>query len=210
MKVALAELGFRAVDDLQAAVGYGKVTSNQVLSRLIPEQFKAEAPKPSRISQVLDRMRKKPLDAINVQGLEDILVRFSNCCSPLPGDEVIGFISQGLGVTVHAADCPKILETDPERRIEVSWNRQKGTTRPVKIRVHSLNQKGVLAAITKVIAKCESNILRASIYTTDEGRGILSFEVDVLDVQHLNRVMEGIQKVKGVLQVERVKSGRKS
>jgi GTP pyrophosphokinase len=68
----------------------------------------------------------------------------------------------------------------------------------------------VLAAITKVIAKCESNILRASIYTTDEGRGILSFEVDVLDVQHLNRVMEGIQKVKGVLQVERVKSGRKS
>ena len=210
MKEALSGLGFRSVEDLQAAVGYGKVTCNQVLSRLIPEQFKAEAPKPSRLSQVLGKMRKKPVDAINVQGLEDILVRFSKCCSPLPGDEIIGFISQGQGVTVHAADCPRVLETDPERRIEVSWNRQKGATRPVKIRVYSLDQKGILAATTKVITKCESNILRASAYSTNDGRGVLNFEVDVQDVQHLNRVMEAIQKVKGVLQVERIKSGRKT
>ena len=210
MKETLSGLGFRSVEDLQAAVGYGKVTCNQVLSRLIPEQFKAEAPKPSRLSQVLGKIRKKPVDAINVQGLEDILVRFSKCCSPLPGDEIIGFISQGQGVTVHSADCPRVLETDPERRIEVSWNLQKGATRPVKIRVHSLDQKGILAATTKVITKCESNILRASAYSTNDGRGVLNFEVDVQDVQHLKRVMEAIQKVKGVLQVERIKSGRKS
>ena len=209
MKETLSGLGFRTVEDLQAAVGYGKVTCNQVLTRLIPEQFKAEAPKPSRLSQVLDKIRKKPVEAINVQGLEDILVRFSKCCNPLPGDEIIGFISQGQGVTVHAADCPRVLETDPERRIEVSWNRQKGATRPVKIRVYSLDQKGILAAITKVITKCESNILRASAYSTNDGRGVLNFEVDVQDVQHLTRVMEAIQKVKGVLQVERIKSGRK-
>ena len=210
MKETLSGLGFRSVEDLQAAVGYGKVTCNQVLSRLIPEQFKAEAPKPSRLSQVLGKIRKKPVDAIKVQGLEDILVRFSKCCSPLPGDEIIGFISQGQGVTVHAADCPRVLETDPERRIEVSWNLQKGATRPVKIRVYSLDQKGILAATTKVITKCESNILRASAYSTNDGRGVLNFEVDVQDVQHLNRVMEAIQKVKGVLQVERIKSGRKA
>jgi GTP pyrophosphokinase len=209
MKGALTELGYQNVEDLQAAVGYGKVTCNQVLSRLIPEQFKAEAPKPSRISQVLGKIRKKPVDAINVQGLEGILVRFSKCCNPLPGDGIIGFISQGLGVTVHSADCPRVLETDPERRIEVSWNRQKGATRPVKIRVHTLDQKGVLAATTKVITKCEANILRASVYSTDEGRGVLNFEVDVRDVQHLNRVMETVQKVKGVLQVERIRFGRK-
>ena len=210
MKDTLSSLGFRSVEDLQAAVGYGKVTCNQVLSRLIPEQFKAEAPKPSRLSQVLGKIRKKPVDAINVQGLEDILVRFSKCCSPLPGDRIIGFISQGQGVTVHAADCPRVLETDPERRIEVSWNRQKGATRPVRIRVYSLDQKGILAATTKAITKCESNILRASAFSTNDGRGVLNFEVDVRDVQHLNQVMEAIQKVKGVLQVERVKSGRKS
>lgn len=210
VKGALSELGFRNFEDLQAAVGYGKVTCNQVLSRIIPEQFKAEAPKPSKISQVLGKIRRKPVDAINVQGLEGILVRFSKCCNPLPGDEVIGFISQGLGVTVHAADCPRVLETDPDRRVEVSWNRQKGATRSVKIRVYSLDQKGILATITKVITKNAANILRASVYSTNDGRGIHSFEIDVQDVQHLTRVMESVQKVKGVQQVERVRVGMKS
>ncbi|MDT8444882.1 MAG: bifunctional (p)ppGpp synthetase/guanosine-3',5'-bis(diphosphate) 3'-pyrophosphohydrolase [Desulfuromonadales bacterium] len=209
MKDTFSELGFRSLEDLQAAVGYGKVSCNQVLSRLIPEQFKAEAPKPSRISQVLGKIRRKPVDAINVQGLDGILVRFSKCCNPLPGDEIIGFISQGMGVTVHAADCPRVLETDPERRIDVSWNRQKGATRSVKIRIYSLDQKGILAAVTKVITKCEANILRASVYSTEERRGILTFEVEVQDVLHLNRVMDSIQKVKGVTQVERLKTGGK-
>jgi guanosine-3',5'-bis(diphosphate) 3'-pyrophosphohydrolase len=208
VKGALSELGFRNFEDLQAAVGYGKVTCNQVLSRIIPEQFKAETPKPSKISQVLGKIRRKPIDAINVQGLEGILVRFSKCCNPLPGDEVIGFISQGLGVTVHAVDCPRVLESDPDRRIEVSWNRQKGATRSVKIRVYSLDQKGILATITKVITKNAANILRASVYSTNDGRGIHSFEIDVQDVQHLTRVMESVQKVKGVQQVERVRVGR--
>ena len=208
VKGTLSELGFRNFEDLQAAVGYGKVTCNQVLSRIIPEQFKAEAPKPSKLSQVLGKIRRKPVDAINVQGLEGILVRFSKCCNPLPGDEVIGFISQGLGVTVHAADCPRVLETDPDRRVEVSWNRQKGATRSVKIRVYSLDQKGILATITKVITKNAANILRASVYSTNDGRGIHSFEIDVQDVQHLTRVMESVQKVKGVQQVERVRVGR--
>ena len=209
MKGTVTELGFKSFEDLKAAVGYGKITSNQVLSRLIPEQFKAEAPKPSRISQMLGKIRKKPVDAINVQGLDGILVRFSKCCNPLPGDEIIGFISQGMGVTVHADNCPRVLETDPERRIEVSWNRQKGATRSVKIRVYSMDQKGILATITKVITKCESNILRASVYTTSDGRGVHSFEVDVKDVQHLQRVMEAVQKIKGVIQVERVRVGFK-
>jgi guanosine-3',5'-bis(diphosphate) 3'-pyrophosphohydrolase len=208
VKGALTELGFRNFEDLQAAVGYGKVTCNQVLSRIIPEQYKAEVPQPSKLSQVLGKIRRKPVDAINVQGLEGILVRFSKCCNPLPGDEVIGFISQGLGVTVHAADCPRVMETDPERRIEVSWNRQKGATRSVKIRVYSMDQKGILATITKVITKNAANILRASVYSTSDGRGVQSFEIDVQDVQHLNRVMDSVQKVKGVQQVERVRVGR--
>ncbi len=210
MKTTFTELGFRSLEDLQAAVGDGKITCNQVISRLLPEQFKAEAPKPSRISQVLGKIRKKSVDAISVQGLAGILVRYAKCCNPLPGDEVIGFISQGMGVTIHAADCPRVLETDPERRIEVSWNRQKGATRPVKIRIHSLNQQGVLAAVTKVITKCEANILRASVFSTNEGRGLLNFEVDVKDVQHLTKVMDTVRKVKGVIKVERVRAGVKN
>ncbi|MDH3998410.1 MAG: TGS domain-containing protein, partial [Desulfuromonadales bacterium] len=208
MKETLSELGYRSVDDLTVAVGYGKLTSGQILSRLIPEQFKTEPPKPSRIGRVLDKIRKKPVDAISVQGLDDVLVRFSKCCNPLPGDEIVGFISQGLGVTVHAADCPRVLEADPQRRIEVSWSRQKGTTRPAKIRVHTVDQQGMLASITKVISKCEANMLRVSAYATGEGQGICNFEVDVKDVNHLARVMEAVQKIKGVKRVERVRYGR--
>lgn len=208
IKGTLAELGFKALDDLVAAVGYGKVTSGQVLSRLIPEQFKVEPPKPSRITQVIDKLRKKPADAISVQGLDGILVRFSKCCNPLPGDEVVGFISQGHGVTVHAVECPRVLESDPERRIEVSWNRQKGVTRSVRIRVHSVDQKGILAAITRVITKTEANILRASVYSTSDGRGIQNFEIDVQDVHHLTRVMDSVQKLKGVQKVERLRFGK--
>jgi GTP pyrophosphokinase len=208
LKGTLAELGFKALDDLVAAVGYGKVTSGQVLSRLIPEQFKVEPPKPSRFTQVIDKLRKKPADAISVQGLDGILVRFSKCCNPLPGDEVVGFISQGHGVTVHAVECPRVLESDPERRIEVSWNRQKGVTRSVRIRVHSVDQKGILAAITRVITKSEANILRASVYSTSDGRGIQNFEIDVQDVHHLTRVMDSVQKLKGVQKVERLRFGK--
>ena len=135
-------------------------------------------------------------------------MRFSKCCNPLPGDEIIGFISQGHGVTVHAAECPRVLETDPERRVAVSWNKQKGATRPVKIRVYSVDQKGILANVTKVITKNESNILRANVFSTSDGRGVLSFEVDVKDVQHLQRVMDAVLKIKGVNDVERVRTGR--
>ncbi|MBW2504035.1 MAG: bifunctional (p)ppGpp synthetase/guanosine-3',5'-bis(diphosphate) 3'-pyrophosphohydrolase, partial [Deltaproteobacteria bacterium] len=203
----LNSFNLKSIDDLIAAVGYGRITSGQVLSRLMPDQFKVEQ-KPTRIGRVLDKIRKKPSEAIRVQGLDDIMMRFAKCCNPLPGDNVVGFISRGRGVTVHAADCPRVLETDPARRIDVEWRKEKGATRPARIRVHSLDQKGVLAGITGAITKCEANILRASAYATTEGRGVHNFEIDVQDVQHLKRVMDAVQKVKGVQQVERIRQGK--
>ncbi|PLX87100.1 MAG: GTP pyrophosphokinase [Desulfuromonas sp.] len=209
MPAVLDELNYRNSDDLLAAVGYGKLTSGQVLGRLIPDQVRTHPERTSRIGQVLDRFRRKPSEAIRVQGLEGILVRFAKCCNPLPGDPVTGFISRGHGITVHAADCPRVLETDADRRIEVEWQKEKGTTRPAKIQVYSLDQKGVLAGITGAITKCEANILRASAYADQAGRGVHKFEVDVQDLRHLQQVMDAIRKVKGVQQVERVRYGRR-
>jgi len=208
MPLTLKELGLKSTDDLLAAVGYGKATCGQVLNRLIPEKSRPEPKAPSRIGQVLDKMRRKPSGAIRVQGLDDILVRFAKCCNPLPGDAVVGFISRGHGVTVHAGDCPRVLETDPDRRIEVAWESAKDSTRPAKIRIYSVDQKGVLAGITGAITKCEANIMRASAYATSDGRGVNNFEVEVRDVQHLQRVMDTIQKVKGVQKVERIRYGQ--
>ena len=113
MAKVLSELSFKNTEDLLASLGYGKVTTGQIISRLLPDRTKSEPVKPGRLEQVLDKIRRKPSGGIRVQGLDDILVRFAKCCNPLPGDRVIGFISRGRGVTVHNTDCPKILETDP-------------------------------------------------------------------------------------------------
>jgi len=204
---AVEELGFHSTEDLLAALGYGKVPLGQVIHRLVPaDMLKAEAPKPGRIEQVLDKIRKKPSSAIKIHGVEDIMVRFAKCCNPLPGDPVIGFITRGRGVTVHTSDCPQSQEGDPERRIEVEWDMKKKSTRPAKIRVSCVDQKGMLASITGAITNCEANIISASVHSTPDRKGINIFEVDVQNLDHLNRVINALLKVKGVYKVERMRN----
>ncbi len=207
MARVLAELTFKCSDDLLAALGYGKLTTGQVIARLLPEKVKAESARPPRQEQA-EKARRKPSGGLRVQGLDDILIRFAKCCNPLPGDEVVGFISRGKGVTVHAAGCPRIYETDPGRRIEVSWDLSQKAAHAVKIRTWCSDIKGVLAGITAAITKSEANIARASAYTTRDGRAVNTFEIDVNDVAHLSRVMDAIRKVKGVNQVERIGQGQ--
>lgn len=207
LPAALDELGFRAVDDLLAALGYGKVPLGQVLNRLVPqEKLKAEPAKKGRIGQVLERIRKKPSSAIKIHGVEDIMVRFAKCCNPLAGDPIAGFITRGRGVTIHTADCPHVLEGDPERRIEVEWDMKKRASRTAKIRVHCIDQKGMLAGITGAITNCEANITSANVLSASGEKGVNIFEVDVQDLDHLKRVINALLKVKGVYKVERLRN----
>jgi GTP pyrophosphokinase len=203
---AVEDLGFQALDDLFAAVGYGKVSVGQVIGRVVPaDKLKAEPAKPGRLGQVLEKVRKKPSSAIKIHGVEDIMVRFAKCCNPLPGDPAVGFITRGRGVTVHTVDCPHIVEGDPERRIEVEWDLRRKATRSAKIRVHCVDEKGMLASITGAITNCEANIVSANIHSTPDRRGVNLFEVDVQDLDHLNRVIAALMKVKGVYKVERMR-----
>ncbi len=191
---------FRSADDLLAALGYGKLSLGQVIGRVVPqEKLKSETPKAGRIGKVLEKIRKKPSSAIKIQGVEDIMVRFAKCCNPLPGDPVIGFITRGRGVTVHTSDCPHVLEGDPERRIEVEWDMKKKASRPAKIRVSCSDQKGMLAGITGAITNCEANIISANVFSTPDHRGVNTFEVDVQDLDHLNRVINALLKAQGGL-----------
>jgi GTP pyrophosphokinase len=204
---AVEELGFHSTEDLLAGLGYGKVPLGQIIHRLVPaEKLKAEAPKPGRLGQVLEKIRKKPSSAIKIHGVEDIMVRYAKCCNPLPGDPVIGFITRGRGVTVHTADCPHSLDGDPERRIEVEWDMKKKSTRPAKIRVSCVDQKGMLASITGAITNCEANIISANVHSTPDRKGVNTFEVDVQNLDHLNRVINALLKVKGVYKVERMRN----
>ena len=204
---AVHELGFQTSEDLLAGVGYGKVSLGQIIGRVVPhEKLKAEPSKPGRIGKVLEKIRKKPSSAIKIHGVEDIMVRFAKCCNPLPGDPVVGFITRGRGVTVHTTDCPHGLEADPERRIEVEWDMKKKASRPAKIRVFCVDQKGMLAGITGAITNSEANIISANVQSTDDHKGLNTFEVDVQDLDHLNRVINALLKVKGVYRVERMRN----
>jgi len=207
IKRVAEEFGFVAEEDLLAAVGYGKLSCNQILGKLLSEEKLAETreQKENRVSKTMGKLNKKSTSAIQVNGIDDVLVRFGKCCNPVPGDEIVGFITRGRGVTIHTADCSFAMESDPDRRLEVAWNRDKETALPVKIRVTCHDQKGILANIAQVIANCEANISSASVHSTVDKKGENLFEIEVTDLEHLNRVLNNIMKVAGVIKVERLK-----
>ncbi|GAB4301780.1 MAG: bifunctional (p)ppGpp synthetase/guanosine-3',5'-bis(diphosphate) 3'-pyrophosphohydrolase [Desulfuromonadia bacterium] len=207
VKVA-GEFGFGGEDDLFAAIGYGKISTGQVVSKIIPPEKVEEVArkKEGKLSGVVDRLRGKTLGAIEIGGISDVMIRFGKCCNPLPGDDIVGFITRGRGVTIHTSDCLLASAGDPERRIAVAWSRDKQQPLPVRIKVACHDEKGILASISQAISSAEANIISANIQSTVDRRGINIFEVEVTDLPHLQRVMKSIMKVHGVIGVERLRS----
>jgi len=207
IKRAAGEFGLQGEDDLMAAIGYGKLSAVQLAGKLAPgTKIEPAAEKSeSRVEKLFNKLKGKSSSAIQISGVDDVMVRFGKCCNPLPGDEIVGFITRGRGVTVHSADCPLALDSDPQRRVEIVWSRDKKAALPVKIRVACHDQKGILANISQAIANCEANIISAHIQSTVDRMGVNIFEVEVIDLEHLRRVMNAITKISGVTQVERLR-----
>jgi GTP pyrophosphokinase len=166
----------------------------------------APAPEPKTSRRRLFGRSKEPSTGLQVGGQSDVLVRFGGCCAPLPGDEVIGFVTRGRGVTVHSKDCPKAFELDPERRIDVEWHPEAEVTRKIKMRVRSQDTPGLLAKVTKTIAAEGVNIGGARVVTRPDSLAEQTFDVWVPDAAKLNAVMREIRKIKGVLSVERLRT----
>jgi GTP pyrophosphokinase len=211
-EVARLESG-GGLDDLFSAVGYGRVPAMNVVRRLKPDA--APPPDPAAAAQPAERPRRLGLfrrrpapsrSGLRVSGQSDVLVRFAACCGPLPGDDVVGFVTRGRGVTVHSKDCPKVFALDPDRRIDVAWDAEASVPRRIKVRVVSVDRPGILATVTKTISAAGLNIDAARVATTPDGKAVSSFDVWVSDVRTLNTVMKDIGKTKGVLTVERVRS----
>ena len=203
------DFGYKNVEELLAGVGYGKLSPKQVVTKLLPVDVVAPQRRLPSIGRVIDKIRKKPShSAIRIQGIDDVLVRFAKCCNPLPGDAIVGFITRGHGITVHAADCAHLLETDPQRRVDVEWDMDATVSRNVKINVYCRDQKGVLADITACISRCEADIVSARVHTTSNSKGINEFEIVVKNVEHLKNVMQSLKAVSGVSRVERLRERR--
>ncbi len=205
---AVTDFGFQSNEDLFAAIGYGKLSAGQAVSSALPKELqKQQAGHAGPLGKVFERFsRRKPQSAILIGGIDNVMVRFANCCNPLPGEPVTGFITRGRGLTVHAKKCPQVLASDKERRVDIEWDMQRKTTRPVKIQVICSDQKGMLVGVSGAIANADANICSASVHSRGERKGINLFEIDVENLEHLNRVIREIKKVKGVLRVERIKN----
>jgi GTP pyrophosphokinase len=207
------DFGGRKVDDLFAAVSYGKIAAGVIARRLGGHEKPAEEASaaanvvPRRLRQLFKRERRRSSSGVRVSGTPDVLVRFAGCCEPLPGDDIIGFVTRGRGVTVHSRGCVKVFALDPERRIDVEWDADAKVRRAIEIRVTSRDEPGILAKITNTISAANINIGSARV-TTDESTGNAAeqvFELWLEDLETLNGVMRQIRKVKGVRSVERVR-----
>jgi len=202
------ELGMKDEERLLAGIGYGKLTPRQVLLKLVPAEQLDDGKKQAegtleRLFRIVSR-QKRDL-GVRVKGVGDVLVRFARCCHPLPGEDITGFITRGRGVTVHVSSCATVLESDPHRKVEVSWQDGGQTPQPIKIDVSCVDRPGLLAAISAAITGANVNIARAQVRTFEDQKALNTFEVMITDSKQLKRVLANIAKVKGVYKATRAR-----
>ena len=197
------DFGFETVDDLFAGVGYGLYTPLQVLSKVIPEGEKPGG----KLKHIISSMKRNKDNAIKIKGVDGLVVQFGKCCNPIPGDNIIGFITRGRGLTIHTEDCPNIHTYDEQRKIEVSWQLNKDFTYPVRLKVVGSDRKGLLSDISTTIASNKINIIsaQASAYPDRSAAGL--YEIEIGHMSQLQKVIKSIQKIKGVRSVERIRGG---
>ena len=206
MKKLFDDYSLGSIDDLLAQVGYGKISA-----RTIVNHFVTEPEDQDREESILEKLKKKfsksaDTAGVSITGVEDVMVRFSKCCNPLPGDEVVGYITRGRGLSVHTSNCAMIKDADPERIVAVNWKIKGKETYPVHIRVTCRDKKGLLAEVSNVISSMDINIGHATVDTNHSDQSaICEFQLAVHDVRHLNEVVAALMKLKNVLSVERLR-----
>ncbi len=201
-------MGFNSIETLLVNIGYGKIPVGQVVNKLLPEGRLSIRKRLPSFKKVFQRLKGKTTkEGIKIRGMEDILVKFAGCCNPLPGEPIMGLITTGQGITIHHKSCQNIIDVDPERRVEAEWDRDAVVSRPVKIEVISLDEKGLLADMTNIIKNADANITGANIRTTTDRLAICTFEIEVHSVKHLNFIMKELESVKKIKKVTRLKDG---
>ncbi|MBI4446362.1 MAG: bifunctional (p)ppGpp synthetase/guanosine-3',5'-bis(diphosphate) 3'-pyrophosphohydrolase [Acidobacteria bacterium] len=202
------ELHYLRAEELFAAVGFGKVSARQIVKQLEPEKTKEEEQKEeSGLTHMVKKVFRRTDSAIQVKGHDDLLVYRAKCCNPIRGEEIIGYITVGRGISVHSTSCPNVenLLLNPERKIEVAWTRdgEDETRYPVRLSIYTEDRTGVLAEITSVVSSIDTNILNVQARTLEDSYGIIDMTVEIADTRHLEKIMNFIKGIEGVQQVER-------
>jgi len=203
----LAEFAAAKPEDLLAQIGYGKVSPRVLLDKIVPhDQLKEQAPEHPVVSAVKRVLRQgaEP-DRIKVRGADDVMVFRAKCCNPIRGEQIVGYITRGKGVSVHTAKCPNVINLmyDPERRIDVEWDKGSDIAPyTVRLAIEVEDRKGMLAELSKRISDINTNITNVEARTGDQ-RGRIDVTVEIKDLKHLDQVIKSVRGVAGVLKVER-------
>jgi GTP pyrophosphokinase len=208
----LAETGAKSADDLFALIGYGTQSPKQLLGRLVPGDRLREKPAEGFVTAAVKRAFGAGEEKIKVRGSDDVLVFRAKCCNPIRGEKIVGYITRGKGVSVHSATCPNVINLlyDPERRIEVEWDKSAGdgaaAPYTVKLTMEVEDRKGLLAAVSAKIADINTNIRNMEARTDPEHHARIDVTVEISDLRHLEKVMKSLRGVDGVLDVSRAAS----
>jgi guanosine-3',5'-bis(diphosphate) 3'-pyrophosphohydrolase len=214
------ELHYADIAALYAAVGEGHVSAQSVVQRLVHalggEEGTTEDVAEATVPDATDRKRSRPRPhgdpGVLVKGVDDIWVKLARCCTPVPGDDIVGFVTRGNGVSVHRADCGNVeaLTAQPERMVEVSWAPSASSVFLVAIQVEALDRSRLLSDVTRVLSDQHVNILSASVSTSRDRVAMSRFTFEMGDPKHLGHVLKAVRNVEGVFDVYRVTSGRQN
>lgn len=217
----LKKYNMNSIDDLYVAVAIGTNSASIVVSKLkesfekskglnnVDEAALKELKEHINKEVKKEKKNKTAAPGVTVKGEKDILVRFAKCCTPVPGDEIIGYITKGRGVSIHRADCENVsnlLKEDESRIVEVSWGEAKDEAYVAEIQIKAEDRKKLLTDIMEIINLTDTNVQSMSAKTVKGDLTYLTFQIKIIDIGHLNTLMKNIKKLKGVLEVFRTKS----
>lgn len=201
---------FNSIDDLYASVGYGGLTAQKVVMRLREEYIrdKKDSPQEEPPKQTEPKKRRNHTSGINVVGIDNCLVRLAKCCNPVPGDDIIGFITKGRGVSVHRADCPNmqpgaLSEEDRQRFIEVHWAEEKQASYIATLEVHAENRPGMMMAVSAAMADMKINCASITARVTKQGDAVMTFGLEISNTADVKKAMNKIRQIVGVISVSR-------
>lgn len=209
VEAVASDYGYSKLEDLQAALGWGKLSARQVLSKLVPETLEADAPAPAAPATQTPQEREAFKDyVVQVKGMNDLLTYLAKCCNPIRGEPIVGYITRGKGVAVHSRTCPNVMNLmyEAERRIEVEWARSGAESFNVRLVVHTDDRTGMLNQLTQILFSEEINI-RSVEARADESRldaAVVEMTIEVRDKKQLERTVAAMRRVPGVRDIERV------
>ena len=213
IKLLLKSLRCNSLDDMLVKVGSGAITIENLVKALDPPEMRREqeqAPSemtPEQIAEVMSSQVRSETSrsgsAISIDGIDDMLAKVSQCCNPVPGDPIVGFITTGSGVSVHKSDCTNLLSSDPQRWIEVYWNSQEHQSYRVGVKVTAENRRGIFADISSAIGADMASIVEISAHVTAEDRAEFSIALEVRNLDHLQEVLLHLRQMEAVISVRR-------